>query len=140
MSLKMSVAQRQTFLADPHVGIVSIPRESRGPLTVPIWYDYTPNGPLWMITDRSSIKGKLLARATRISLCVQTETVPYQYVSVEGTFTLRDATRDELLQMAIRYLGESGGRAYTNSTDHGDSMLVSITPQTWYTVDYTQST
>ena len=107
---------------------------------MPIWYDYTPNGPLWMITDRSSIKGKLLARATRISLCVQTETVPYQYVSVEGTFTLRDATRDELLQMAIRYLGESGGRAYTNSTDHGDSMLVSITPQTWYTVDYTQST
>ena len=71
---------------------------------------------------------------------MQTETVPYQYVSVEGTFTLRDATRDELLQMAIRYLGESGGRAYTNSTDHGDSMLVSITPQTWYTVDYTQST
>lgn len=138
MSLNMSVAQRQAFLADLHVGVVSIPRQTKGPLTVPIWYDYTPEGEAWMITDRDSIKGKLLARAERISLCAQTEIAPYQYVSIEGPFTTRETTAEELLQMAIRYLGEVGGRAYASNAGQGSSMVVSITPQTWYTVDYNQ--
>jgi len=140
MSLAMSVSQRQAFLADLHVGIVSIPRQSKGPLTVPIWYDYTPGGEPWMITDRDSIKGKLLARTERISLCAQTESAPYQYVSIEGPFSTRESTPEELLHMAIRYLGEAGGRAYASGAGQGNSMIVSIAPQTWYTVDYSQAT
>ena len=42
MSLAMTKEERETFLADLHVGIISIPEEGRGPLTVPIWYLYEP--------------------------------------------------------------------------------------------------
>ena len=42
MSLKMTKEEREAFLADLHVGVISIARDGRGPLTVPIWYDYEP--------------------------------------------------------------------------------------------------
>ena len=42
---RMSVEEREFFLADVHVGVLSIPRKERSaPLTVPVWYDYSPGG------------------------------------------------------------------------------------------------
>ena len=138
MSLTMSSSERERFLSALHVGIISIPRATKGPLTVPIWYDYQPGGELWVITDTDSIKGKLLTKASRISLCAQTETAPYQYVSVEGPFTTRPSTQEELLAMAVRYLGEEQGKAYAeNSAGGGEgSIVVAIAPETWFSVDY----
>jgi len=40
----MTKQERETFLADLHVGIISVPEQGRGPLTVPIWYLYEPGG------------------------------------------------------------------------------------------------
>lgn len=134
----MSSSERELFLSALHVGIISIPRATKGPLTVPIWYDYQPGGEVWVITDTDSIKGKLLTKASRISLCAQTETAPYQYVSVEGPFTTRPSTQEELLAMAVRYLGEEQGKAYAeNSAGGGEgSIVVAIAPETWFSVDY----
>lgn len=134
----MSSSERELFLSALHVGIISIPRATKGPLTVPIWYDYQPGGEVWVITDTDSIKAKLLTKASRISLCAQTETEPYQYVSVEGPFTTRPSTQEELLAMAVRYLGEEQGQAYAeNSAGGGEgSIVVAIAPQTWFSVDY----
>lgn len=137
MSLKMSQSEREAFLADLHVGVISIAREGRGPLTVPIWYDYEPGGDVWIITDLHSLKGKALQNVSKFSLCAQNEGMPYKYVSVEGSFTTRPSTPDELLKMAIRYLGEEGGRAYAeNPEGEGESVIVSMTPEKWLTVDY----
>ena len=134
----MSSNERELCLSALHVGIISIPRATKGPLTVPIWYDYQPGGEVWVITDTDSIKAKLLTKASRISLCAQTETEPYQYVSVEGPFTTRPSTQEELLAMAVRYLGEEQGQAYAeNSAGGGEgSIVVAIAPETWFSVDY----
>src|SRR5512147_2258363 len=96
MSLAMSRADREAFLADTHVGIVGIAEEGRGPLAVPVWYRYVPGGDLVFATADTSRKLRLLRRAGRASLCVQTETAPYVYVSVEGpvTFDSVDFDRD----------------------------------------------
>lgn len=137
MSLKMSQSEREAFLAGVHVGVISIARQGRGPLTVPIWYDYQPGGDVWIITDLNSLKGKALQQVSEFSLCAQNEGLPYQYVSVEGRFTTRPSTAEELLQMAVRYLGEEGGRAYAESPEgEGESIIVSMTPEKWLTVDY----
>ena len=139
MALAMTIEQREQFLADLHVGIISIPRKSKGPLAVPIWYDYSPGGELRVITNDTSNKGKLLKNASRISLCAQTEMAPYQYVSVEGPFSVRATADGETLSMAIRYLGEEQGRAYAaNSPDSDDSITVCLKPETWFTVDYSK--
>lgn len=137
MSLKMSKEEREAFLADLHVGVISIPREGRAPLTAPIWYDYEPGGDAWVITDANSLKGKAIQNAPQISLCAQSEAMPYKYVTIEGSFTTRPSTQEELLSMAIRYLGEEQGKAYADNPEgDGESILVSIATERWLTVDY----
>lgn len=140
MSLAMSKAEREAFLADVHVGIIAIARPDHGPMAVPIWYDYEPGGAVRIITNSTSRKGELLAGVDRISLCAQTESLPYKYVSVEGPFTMTDTKPDELLAMAVRYLGEKQGRAYAeHSPDSGDSIVVHLTPERWLSVDYAKA-
>ena len=51
----MSQKEKEAYLADLHVGVLAINEPGLGPLTVPIWYDYTPGGPLWMITGTESL-------------------------------------------------------------------------------------
>lgn len=138
----MTKGEREAFLAGLHVGIISIPEDGRGPLTCPIWYAYEPGGELWVVTDRDSRKGRLLQRAQRVSLCVQTETPPYKYVSVEGPIVgiaPADAERDTR-PMARRYLGEELGDRYVEATAEeraaGASVRVRVRPERWLSVDY----
>jgi nitroimidazol reductase NimA-like FMN-containing flavoprotein (pyridoxamine 5'-phosphate oxidase superfamily) len=139
----MSKSEREAFLAALHVGVISIPDPARGPLTVPIWYGYEPGGALWVLTERSSRKGKLLATGVRISLCAQTETPPYQYVSVEGpVVAIEPADRERHTRpMARRYLGVELGDRYVEATAGerdaaGGSVVVRVRPERWLTVDY----
>jgi nitroimidazol reductase NimA-like FMN-containing flavoprotein (pyridoxamine 5'-phosphate oxidase superfamily) len=142
MSLAMTKDEREKFLAALHVGVISMEDPGRGPLTVPIWYMYEPGGELWVITDRDSRKGKLLKAGKRISLVAQTETAPYQYVSVEGPIvTVEPSHRDrDALPMAQRYLGEELGRQYVAATsderEARGSIVVRMRPERWLTVDY----
>lgn len=135
----MTAEEKQSFLAEPHVGVLAIGRTGKGPLTAPVWYDYRPGGELWFITGRHSRKGRLLTPGTRISLCAQLETAPYRYVTVEGPVTAIDPVGEELLPMAIRYLGEAAGRAYAESSSDADSVVVRLDPQVWLAVDYTKT-
>ena len=86
----MTQQERQDFLADLHVGVLSLSDDSRGPLTAPIWYDYDPGGELWFLTGPDSRKGKLLEVGVHLSLVAQSEDQPYKYVSVEGPVTSID--------------------------------------------------
>ena len=40
----MTTDEREAFLADLHVGILSIARDDKGPLALPIWYWYEDGG------------------------------------------------------------------------------------------------
>src|SRR5262245_15100386 len=123
MALTMTRLEREAFLAGVHVGIISIAEEGRGPLTVPIWYAYTPGGELRLITGRHSRKGRLLAQAGRCSLCVQTEAPPYRYVSVEGPITAIEAVDVErdLRPLAHRYLGAAEGDSFVEQMRGGQA-------------------
>src|SRR6185503_4069702 len=81
-------------------------------------------------------------RRTRASLCVQTETAPYKYVSVEGPASVgpvKDFERD-VRGIAHRYLGPEIGEMYLAGTaedrEKYGGVLVTIRPQRWYCVDY----
>ncbi len=135
---KMTQQEKQAFLADLHVGVLSIPQASHGPLTVPIWYDYSPGGELWFLTGPSSRKGKLLELGTRVSLCAQTETPPYKYVSIEGpVVSIAPSDKEKYGRpMAHRYLGKKRGDQYTDSDDPSASVIVKVRPEQWLAVDY----
>ncbi|HYY06855.1 MAG TPA: pyridoxamine 5'-phosphate oxidase family protein [Candidatus Limnocylindria bacterium] len=139
MSLAMTRAERETFLADTHVAVVSIADGARAPLAVPVWYTYEPGGDLRFVTGGASRKARLIRKAGRVSVCVQTETPPYRYVSIEGPATIGapDHERD-VRPTALRYLGPQMGEVYLRATaaEHAGAVLVTVKPERWLTVDY----
>ena len=136
----MTKEEKQDFLAGLHVGVLSLSNNPKGPLTVPIWYDYEPGGELWFITGPNSLKGKLLKVGERLSLMAQSEEPPYKYVSIEGpVVSIDEATNNDLLAMAIRYLGKDGGEQYAKNSESGGGVIVRVKPERWLSVDYGKS-
>ncbi len=130
--------ERQGFLAGLHVGVLSVAADGRPPASIPIWYGYTPGGNIRINTGASSRKAKLIEQAGAVTLVVQREEPPYQYVVVEGTVveTTKPTPLDVREAIAIRYLGEEGGRAFVRSLEGGDSVLFTVRPDRWLTADF----
>lgn len=137
-TLSMTRTEREAFLADLHVGVISIDEPGRAPLTVPIWYDYDPAIGVWVITGAESRKGQLLAQAMRYSLCAQIETGLYKYVSVEGPIVEIRAAEVErdTRPMAHRYFGAEFGDQYIASSQQTGNQVYVMQPTRWLTVDY----
>jgi nitroimidazol reductase NimA-like FMN-containing flavoprotein (pyridoxamine 5'-phosphate oxidase superfamily) len=142
MGRTMTTTERERFLADLHVGVISIAQSGHGPLTIPIWYGYTSGGEVYIMTAKASRKARLLQRGDRISLCVQAEQRPYQYVSVEGPITSIepvDVERDAR-PLYHRYLGIEAGDAHiarVAQSISGSEIVVRMRPERWLTGDYT---
>jgi PPOX class probable F420-dependent enzyme len=145
MGYAMTRAERETFLAATRVGVLAVEEPGRAPLAVPVWYHYEPGGVVRIVTAATSLKARLLRAAGRLSLCVQTETAPYQYVSVEGpvTFAGPDFERD-VRGIAVRYLGPELGEAYLAMTAEERArtpeVLIEMRPARWRSVDYRKMT
>jgi uncharacterized protein len=132
-------SERERFLEEKHIGVLSVAAaDGRPPASVPIWYDYTPGGNIRINTGASRRKAKLIESAGVVTLVVQREELPYQYVVVEGTVV--DITTPAPLEVreaiAIRYLGEDGGRGFVRSLGDYDSVLFTIRPDRWFTADF----
>ena len=136
--LTMTKQEREAFLTDVHVGVISIERDGAAPLTVPIWYRYAPDEGVTILTEPDSQKGRALAKAGRFSLCVQSEEAPrYKYVSVSGpVIEQRPADRErDSRPMAHRYFGPALGDMYIDGQP-GESDVYVMRPERWWTVDY----
>jgi len=140
-SIVMSEVERQAFLAELHIGIVSINRPGRGPLTVPVWYDYAPGGDVTFVTPAESQKAALLSPGGRVSFCAQDEAMPPKYVTVEGPVVSVEpaGVEEHVKPMAVRYLGEEIGAMYVDRTrteDPRDEVVVTIRPEHWLSADF----
>ncbi len=134
-----SEKDRQEFLAAKHVAVLSVAAaDGRPPASVPMWYDYTPGGHIRVNTGVSSRKARLIEQAGTVTLVVQHEEPPYQYVVVEGTVveTTKPTPTEVREEIAIRYLGEDGGRAFVRAMDSQTTALFSIRPDRWITADF----
>ena len=132
--------QREEFLAGLHVAVLSVAAtDGRPPASVPIWYDYKPGGNILVNTGVTARKTKLIERAGVVTLVAQREEPPYQYVVVEGTVvdSTTPAPLDVREAIAIRYLGEEGGRAFVQGMADRPGILFTIRPDRWITADFT---
>ena len=141
MNTAMTKEEREAFLAQPWVAVISIPEAGRGPLTVPVWYLYEPGGDVCIWTSHKSRKARLLGSAKRMSVCVQDPRPPYKYVSIEGPVSIEPVQFErDVCPLAFRYFGGEGGQHYLESLGGAagvaDDILVRIQPERWLTVDY----
>jgi nitroimidazol reductase NimA-like FMN-containing flavoprotein (pyridoxamine 5'-phosphate oxidase superfamily) len=131
----MTHAERDAFLADVHVAVLSVERPGRGPLALPVWYAYR-NGVIEIGMSGTSLKAQLLRTAGRATITVQTETPPYKYIAVEGAVVVDSIQRDDF-EMASRYLGPEMGKWYAeNNPSTPESVVARLTPETWNTMDF----
>jgi PPOX class probable F420-dependent enzyme len=134
-----SETERERFLEAKHVAVLSVAAtDGRPPASVPIWYDYTPGGEIRISTGASSRKARLIEQAGKVTVVVQREEPPYQYVVVEGTVvdTTNPAPLDAREEIAIRYLGEEAGRAFVDGLKDQESVLFTVRPDRWLTADF----
>ena len=140
MSLAMSKIERERFLSETRVGVLSLSEEGRGPLAVPIWYTYLPGGEVSFVTLKKSRKAKLLEDGKRISLCVHDDALPYRYVSVEGRVTAIEPAdlEKDIRAVGQRYLGQSSGDQHAERMKDEEAIIVRMLPERWYSVDYSK--
>ncbi|WP_173839561.1 pyridoxamine 5'-phosphate oxidase family protein [Mycolicibacterium rutilum] len=136
---KMTNDEREKFLADVHVGVIAVERPGRAPLSVPIWYGYEPGGEVLLWTESDSLKHRLIRDAGRFSITAQDEAPPYKYVSAEGDVTsIGPAVDADVRRLAIRYLGEEAGNAFTDENLTQTSIAIRMRPQRWISLDYSK--
>ena len=135
----LSESEREHFLAEPRVAALAVSAgPDRGPVTVPVWYQYTPGGEAWVLMSPTSRKARLIERAGRFSLMVERVEPTARYVSVEGPVT-RTAPRTEALleEMTYRYLPPDKATAYLEMArrELADEVAVYLRPERWYSAD-----
>jgi len=141
MSYIMTKEEREAFLADLHVGILSVVTPDRGPVSVPIWYIYQPGGELFFCSVKSGRKVEMIRSAGRLTVCVVIEKPPSKYVSVEGVLISIepcDLERDQR-PIARRYLGVDKGDQYTEEVKTTEEMVtIRMKPEHWSSADYSK--
>jgi nitroimidazol reductase NimA-like FMN-containing flavoprotein (pyridoxamine 5'-phosphate oxidase superfamily) len=136
---RLSEHDREQFLAEPHIAALSVSDgPGRGPLTVPIWYQYMPGGEVWILTEATSRKARLIEAAGRFTLMVDRVTPTTRYVSVEGPVTRTIAGTDELRrEITERYLPPEQAQAYLKlaEAEFDAEIAIYLRPERWLSAD-----
>ncbi len=137
--MALSKDEREQFLAEPHVAALSVHAGTdRGPLTVPIWYQYAPGGAPWFITGKGSRKHRLIESSGFLSLMVDRVEPTVRYVAVDGPFLrIEPGTDDQLVEMTRRYLAPEQVEPYLEFArrEHGESVAVFVKAEHWLSAD-----
>jgi hypothetical protein len=147
MPRPMTKQEREAFLAEPHIGVLSVGSgDKTPPLSTPVWYHYEPGGNITFFTGTTGTKPKkveLLEQSGVLTFCVQKESFPYKYATVEGSVakTDRPPAPDQVLAIVRRYLAEDQAQGFINmvfSKPNSELVLLTVRPDRWHTSDYTE--
>lgn len=137
--MALSVRERQEFLAEPHIGALSVlERPDRAPLTIPIWYDYEPGGELWVRSELDARKARAIRSTGRFSLMVQRSEPTARYVTVEGPLVrIASDSSEQAWEMAARYLPAEKVAEYVEyeRTQLGEHFAMYMRPEHWISSD-----
>ena len=122
--------QRAFLLYGTRTGKLATVREDGRPHVVPIWF-VMDGDTLIFTTGENSVKARKIRRDARVALCVDDETPPYAFITVEGTAAM-SADLGELLHWATRigrrYMGEDQAEAFGKRNGVPGEVLVRVTP------------
>jgi PPOX class probable F420-dependent enzyme len=121
---------RQTrFVEKPRIARLATIGRDGAPLVTPVWYALE-DGDFLVLTDAGSQKHRNIERDPRVELCIDDERPPYHTVLVRGRAAIEPERGPEWrLALAVRYLGEDGGRRYVSENPPRAEVLLRITPE-----------
>jgi hypothetical protein len=145
MPRRMTERERQEFLAEPHIGVLSVAAgDDRPPHTTPVWYVYEPGGSITFFTGtqgRKSRKAEFIDTAGVLSLTVQRDEFPYKYVTVECSVVGSDSppSAEQMLAIVGRYLPEEAAQGFVEEELGHPGLgpvLFTVRPDRWLTFDF----
>jgi PPOX class probable F420-dependent enzyme len=121
-----------TFLRErPRTAKVATVRADGRPHIAPVWIDLDGDT-IVFTTWYTTVKARNLRRDPRVSLCVDNDTRPFTFVTVEGLATLHDDPH-ELLRWATRIAGRYMGVDLADTIGRRNAvegeLLVRVTPR-----------
>jgi PPOX class probable F420-dependent enzyme len=122
----------EEFLRGPHLAALATLRSNGRPHVTPVWYDF--DGREFTIsTFRDTQKAKNVAGKGFAALSVFSSEMPYRQVTVEGMARLGGPIDNVWRErVAMRYLGETAGRAYVRESFELDVVAIHVRPMKWH--------
>lgn len=129
----MTAEEIQAFLtARPaRTGKLATTRKDGRPHVAPIWFVVDEDGSILFNTGASTVKGRNLRRTGRAALCVDNETPPFDFVTLEGRVEISDdlaLVRHWAGVIGARYMGADRREDYAARNGVPGELLVRFIP------------
>ena len=109
---------------------LGVVRADGAPQVAPVWIERDGDRIVFM-TGANTVKGKAILRDGRVSLCLDNEHPPFDFLTINGT-TTTSTDPDELLEwatrIAARYMGPAVAEQYGRRNAVPPEMVVWVTP------------
>lgn len=109
---------------------LAVVRADGSPQVAPVWIA-RDGDEIVFLTSADTVKGKSILRDGRVSLCLDNELPPFDFVTINGT-TTTSTDPDELLywatESARRYMGDELAEQYGRRNAVPPEMVVRVTP------------
>jgi PPOX class probable F420-dependent enzyme len=109
---------------------LAVVREDGSPQVAPVWIIRDGEEIVFM-TGANTVKGKSILRDGRISMCLDNETPPFDFVTINGTTATSTDPADLLdwgTRIAGRYMGDELAESYGRRNAVPPEMVVRMTP------------
>ena len=128
---KMEPGQwREFVMTGTRTGKLAVTRKDGRPHVTAVWFVLDGEDVL-LTTFGSGIKGRVLRRDPRVSLCVDDQEPPYSFVVIEGTATISEDPEQLRHWAAViggRYMGADRADEYGRRNGVPGELLVRIRP------------
>lgn len=128
---EMTPDEYRGFLLDrAHTATLATVRPDGRPHAAPVWFDLDGDTLIFM-TGEKTVKGKNMRHESRVSLCIDDEEPPFQFVLIEGAAEMSAGDPDLLYwatRIGGRYMGEDRAREFGQRNAAEDELLVRVTP------------
>ena len=128
----MTVEERnrlEEFLAPPRIAVVATVGRTGMPQLTPNWYEYR-DGRMTVSTTKDRIKYKNLVRDDQLAVCVYSDTLAHDYVTVRGHARIieGDAIWPDTLAIVKRYVAEDKVEARMHALRQQPRIIISLEP------------
>jgi PPOX class probable F420-dependent enzyme len=129
VTVDMSDEERRAFLsAGTRTAKLAVTRRSGAPHVVPIWFVLDGDDVIFT-TGVDTVKGKAISRDNRVALCVDDDSPPFSFVTIEGVARIgRDL--DEILvwatRLGARYMGAERAEEFGRRNAVPGELLVRV--------------
>lgn len=122
----------KTFMdeAPARTAKLAVVRADGSPQVAPVWIA-RDGDEIVFLTSADTVKGKSILRDGRVSLCLDNELPPFDFLTINGT-TTTSTDPDELLHWATetarRYMGDELAEQYGQRNAVPPEMVIRVTP------------